>query len=269
MTIDTNVTLYFIIATTGSDEMGLKVKEVADLVGISVRTLHRYDQIGLLTPEKRTDSGYRIYTDSDLEILQQILFFRELDFPLKKIKEIIGNPSFDRQEALQLHRKMLLEKRNRIDKMLATVDKTIKYMKGEIKMSNKEKFAGFDFSNNPYEEEARQRWGDDVVEKSNAWIRGMSESDRKTMVEKMNAIYQRLAELRNTPPESDDAQKAIKEWYDFLNQNFGHHYSLDAFKGLGQMYVEDERFTKNIDQFGEGLAKFMCKAMAIYADKNR
>lgn len=247
----------------------MKVKEVADLVGISVRTLHYYDQAGLLTPGGRTESGYRLYSDKDLETLQQILFFRELGFPLKKIKEIIGSPSFDRQEALQLHRKILLERRKRIDKMIATIDKTTQYVKGEIHMSNKEKFEGFEFSRNPYEKEARERWGNEAVDKSNAKLRNISEIERKAMGEKMNAIYRKLSELKNTSPESDEAQAAIKEWYDFLNHNTGHHYSLDAFKGLGQMYVEDKRFTNNIDKFGDGLAEFMRDAMAIYADKNK
>ena len=247
----------------------MKVKEVADLVGISVRTLHHYDEIGLLTPEEITDSGYRLYSEKNLETLQQILFFKELDFPLKKIKEIISSPSFDRQEALRLHRKMLLEKRGRIDKMIATIDKTTQYVKGEIQMSNKEKFEGFDFSHNPYEKEARERWGDEAVDKSNAKLGSMSGAEQKAMGEKMNAIYRRLADLKDASPESDEAQAGIKEWYDFLNHNTGHHYSLDAFKGLGQMYVDDERFTKNIDQFGNGLAKFMRDAMAIYADNNK
>ena len=134
----------------------MKVKEVADLVGISVRTLHHYDEIGLLIPDDTTGSGYRVYSDENLETLQQILFFRELGFPLKKIKEIIHNPSFDRQEALEIQHKMLLEKKNRLNKMIRTLEKTIQYSKGEIKMSNKEKFEGFDFSQNPYEQEARE-----------------------------------------------------------------------------------------------------------------
>ncbi|MGG2091398.1 MerR family transcriptional regulator [Bacillus sp. S13(2024)] len=243
--------------------MTMKVKEVADLVGISVRTLHHYDEIGLLTPEETTESGYRLYSNNNLETLQQILFFKELGFPLKKIKEIINDPSFNREEALVLHRKMLLEKRSRLDKVIATIDKTIQHSKGEIQMTNKEKFEGFDFSKNPYEQEARERWGNEAVDKANETAANMTREKQ----EEYNAIYRKLAALRNDLPESEQAQKTIKEWYDYL-QNFG-HYSLDAFKGLGQMYVDDERFTKNIDQFGEGLAEFMRDAMAVYAERNK
>src|SRR5690625_3888130 len=98
----------------------MKVKEVADLAGISVRTLHHYDEIGLLIPEETTKAGYRVYSDKNLETLQQILFFKELGFPLKKIKEIIDSPSFDRQEALEMQHNMLLEKKRRLDKMIRT-----------------------------------------------------------------------------------------------------------------------------------------------------
>lgn len=243
------------------------VKEVADLVGISVRTLHHYDEIGLLKPSQTTEAGYRIYSDRDLEMLQQILFFKELDFPLKKIKEVIHDPQFDRQEALELHRKMLLEKRDRLERMLATIDKTIKHSKGEIIMSNKEKFEGFDFSRNPYEQEARERWGDQAVDSSKEKIGQMSKDEQKALGEGANKIYRNLASLRHLSPESDEAQAAIKEWYQFLNK-FG-HYTLDAFSGLGQLYVDDERFTKNIDQFGEGLAKFMRDAMKAFAELNK
>ncbi|MDR0138761.1 MerR family transcriptional regulator [Metabacillus idriensis] len=241
----------------------MKVKEVADLVGISVRTLHHYNEIGLLTPDEMTASGYRLYSSENLETLQQILFFKELGFPLKKIKEIISSPSFDREEALRLHRKMLLEKRNRLDQMIATVEKTIKHAKGEIEMSQKEKFEGFDFSQNPYEQEARERWGDEAVDKASAKAAGMT----KEMQENFNNLYRKLADLRHESPSSKESQAAIGEWYLLLNE-FG-DYSLDAFKGLGQMYVDDERFTKNIDKFGEGLAAYMRDAMAIYADNHK
>lgn len=241
----------------------MKVKEVADLVGISVRTLHHYDEIGLLIPDDTTGSGYRVYSDENLETLQQILFFRELGFPLKKIKEIIHNPSFDRQEALEIQHKMLLEKKNRLNKMIRTLEKTIQYSKGEIKMSNKEKFEGFDFSKNPYEQEAREKWGDKAVDEANEKVKSMSDFEQQ----KFNEIYRKLATLRHLPADSKEAQEGIKEWYLFLNK-IG-NYSPEAFKGLGQMYVNDERFTKNIDRFGEGLSKFMCEAMSIYADNQK
>ncbi|MDX8288926.1 MerR family transcriptional regulator [Metabacillus indicus] len=241
----------------------MKVKEVADLTGISVRTLHHYDEIGLLVPDEVTESGYRIYSSENLETLQQILFFKELGFPLKKINEIISSPTFDRKEALELHRRMLLEKRKRLDQMIETVEKTIQHTKGEIEMSQKEKFEGFDFSHNPYEEEARKLYGDKAVDEANKKAAGMTQD----MQERFNDLYRRLADVRHTASDSKEAQEAIGEWYILLNE-FG-SYSLDAFKGLGQLYIDDERFTKNIDKFGEGLAVFMRDAMAVYADTRK
>ncbi|WP_349727708.1 MerR family transcriptional regulator [Peribacillus frigoritolerans] len=244
--------------------MAMKVKELADLVGISVRTLHYYDEIGLLSPEEITESGYRLYSNDNLEMLQQILFFRELGMPLKEIKQMISSSSFDKQDALMKHQKMLLEKRSQLDKLIKTVEKSIKHMKGEIQMTNKEKFEGFDFSQNPYEEEARKLWGDKAVDESKAKVAGMSKDAQKIVSE----IYIKLASIRNDSPKSEEVQEAIKEWYDCLSNNFG-TYSLDAFKGLGQMYVNDQRFTKNIDKYGDGLAKFMCDAMGHFADANK
>ncbi|MFC5701406.1 MerR family transcriptional regulator [Cohnella faecalis] len=247
--------------------MSMRVKEVAELVGISLRTLHHYDEIGLLAPDETTDAGYRLYSDANLETLQQILFFKELDFPLKKIKEIMSSPVFDREKAMELHRKLLMEKRSRIDAMIATIEKTVRHARGEIQMTNKEKFEGFDFSRTPYEQEARERWGDEAVDEANAKVGGLSKDKQQEISDEMNAIYFKLATLRGGSPESEEAQVAIKEWYDFLNQMGS--YSPEAFKALGQMYVDDERFTANIDQFGEGLAVFMRDAMAVYADKSK
>lgn len=243
----------------------MHVKEAAELAGISVRTLHFYDEIGLLTPDEVTEAGYRVYSERNLETLQEILFFRELGFSLKQIKEIMSDPAYDRQAALELHRKMLIEKRDRLDQLITTIDKTIQHMKGESKMTVEEKFQGFDFSRNPYEQEARERWGDQAVDESKAKLGKMSEAEMKALQDEIHAIYSKLAQLRHGSPESEEAQAAIEEWYRALNR-FG-HYSLEAFKGLGQLYVDDERFTKNIDQFGEGLAAFMRDAMAVYADR--
>lgn len=244
----------------------IRVKEVADLTGISVRTLHYYDEIGLLKPETITAAGYREYSEKNLETLQQILFFKELGFPLQKIEEIITNPSFDRQKALEVQYKMLLKKRSQLDRIIRTIEKTIQHEKGEIKMSNKDRFAGFDFSHNPYEKEARELWGDAAVDQANARLAALSKSEREEFAERFKEIYENLAKLRHLPPDSEEAQAAIEEWYLFLNKMGD--YSLEAFKNLGEMYVNDPRFTENIDKFGEGLARFMREAMAVYAERN-
>lgn len=242
------------------------VKEVADMVGISVRTLHHYDAIGLLTPEV-SETGYRIYASHHMERLQQILFFKELGFSLRNIKEIMNQPAFDQIEALNSHRDMLLEERKRIDKMLTTIDKTIKHKKGEVHMTDKEKFVGFNFNQNPYEKEARERYGDKKVDELNKVVSCMSKENKVGFEAKFNTVYQNLAKIRDGSPSSEIAQKEIKKWYDLLN-TIG-HYPLEAFKQLGNMYLEDERFKENIDQFGEGLAQFMRESMAIYADRHK
>ncbi|QGG57931.1 MerR family transcriptional regulator [Paenibacillus sp. FSL W8-1187] len=237
----------------------LKVKEAAELAGVSVRTLHHYDEIGLLHPEEATESGYRLYSPRDLKTLQQILFFRELGFPLKQIKAILHDPGYREEEALRLHRDLLLEKRRRLDVLIANVERTIRHEQGEMDMSDKQRFEGFDFGANPYEQEARERWGDQAVDE--AGEKAMGEQGQ----EEMNALYRRLASLREQPPASAEAQAAIGEWYAFL-QRFS-TYTPEMFRHLGEMYVADERFTANIDRFGEGLAAFMKEAMAVYADR--
>ncbi|MCF3944276.1 MerR family transcriptional regulator [Oceanobacillus alkalisoli] len=242
----------------------MKVKEVADLVCISVRTLHHYDEIGLLTPDEVTEAGYRIYSEENLENLQQILFFRELGFPLKRIKEIIHDPSFNKTEALKLHKSMLMKKQEQLNQLIDTIDKTLLNMKGERQMSDKEKFAGFDFSSNPYEAEARERWGNKAVDDANTKLNEKSQKEMRQFQEAFNETFRSLAEVRHEDPTAAISQERIHEWYVLLN-SFG-NYSKKAFKGLGEMYIADERFTKNIDQFGEGLAVFMRDAMAVYAE---
>ncbi|MGD7044682.1 MerR family transcriptional regulator [Jeotgalibacillus proteolyticus] len=245
--------------------MTYKIKEVADLVGISVRTLHHYDEIGLLIPDQLSQTGYRLYSEENLETLQQILFFRELDFPLKEIKEMMSQPDYNRQEALELHRKLLLEKRKRLDQLLVSIDKTILHMKGEIKMSQKEKFEGFDFSQNPYEKEARERWGDEKVDEAKEKTGKLTASEQQNMQNEMEELYRQIASIRHGAADGEEAQKLIHQWYLWLNK-VG-NYSLEAFKGLGELYTNDERFTKNIDQFGEGLSEFLRQSMAVYADR--
>ncbi|MFB1050217.1 MerR family transcriptional regulator [Paraliobacillus sp. JSM ZJ581] len=242
----------------------MKVKEVADLVDISVRTLHHYDEIGLLKPDKTTESGYRSYSHKNLDDLQQILFFRALDVPLKKIKKIMQEPTYDRKKTLQLHRENLLQKQKQIAQMIETIDRTLLHEKGEIIMTNEEKFKGFSFTKgNPYEKEARDEWGDQAIDQAKERVKGNEEE----LAGRMNQVYADLATIRHTSPSSEEAQVRIEKWFYLLNE-MG-NYSLDVFSGLGEMYVADERFTKNIDQFGDGLAVFMRDAMRTYAENHK
>jgi hypothetical protein len=132
-------------------------------------------------------------------------------------------------------------------------------------MTNKENFQGFDFSHNPHEAEARKRWGNQAVYSVHEKVNNMTKDERRNFENKFNGIYYKLAEIRHLEPSSDEAQSGIKEWYEFLNTMSS--YSPEAFRELGQMYVDDERFKRNIDKFGTGLALFMCDAMAIFADR--
>lgn len=252
----------------GGNVVMKQVKEVANLTGITIRTLHYYDEIGLLAPAT-TETGYRLYTNDDIEKLQQILFFKALDFPLKKIKNILERPDFNQLEALHYQKGRLVEKKERLETIIATIDQTIQNVKGERTMTDQEKFKGLDFAQNQYEQEARERFGDEAVNSSTQKLKNLSRNETDALGQSFHTIYRKLANLRLGSPDSEEAQNAIHEWYEFLNKNFGYHYTLEAFQGLGQMYIDDERFTKNIDQYGEGLALFMRDAMTVYADQNK
>ncbi len=243
----------------------MNAKEAAKLTGISVRTLHHYDEIGLLCPNRNQENGYREYSDDDMDQLQQILFFKECGFPLAKIQKLLHSPSFNREEAFQLQKKYLLHEKKRIEVMLDTLNKSMQSMRGEITMSLTEKFGGFDMTNNPYEEEARRRWGDDAV----AHISSLNVEERNSFAQGMDSLFRGLAEIQNERPDSDVAQKAMCKMYRYFNENFGYHYTPDAFAGVGQLYVTDSRFTENIDQYGNGLSAFLSEAMKIYAERQK
>lgn len=243
--------------------------EVAALTGVSVRALHHYDSIGLLRPARNEENGYREYTDADLDVLQQILFFRKCGFSLRKIQALLNSPSYDRDRAYTLQREFLLVEKRRIGAMLRTLEQTMKASKGGIPMTARDKFAGFDFSRNPYEAEARKLWGDPAVDRSNQALEQTTGGGKSALEQRMNALFNRLAAVRLEAPDSGPAQEQIDQMYRFFNDNFGLHYSLDAFAGLGRMYVADARFTRSIDRFGDGLSVFLAEAMAIYAQNRQ
>jgi DNA-binding transcriptional MerR regulator len=247
----------------------MKAKEVADLTGVSVRTLHHWDSLGLLSPARSRENQYREYAEKDLAKLQQILFFKECGFSLKKIQTLLSDKNFDREKAFQLQKSYLLQEKNRLETMIETLEKSSKALLGGYTMSTKEQFKGFDMSKNPYEKEAKELWGDETVTASASHIENLLPERKETMGKEMDALFSKLANLKSEDPSSEVAQRAMEEMYRFFNANFGYHYSLEAFAGLGQLYVDDERFTKTIDSFGKGLSSFLSKAMETYARKQQ
>lgn len=242
--------------------MELKINEVAKLTGVTVRTLHYYDEIDLLKPSKITEAGYRLYDEKSLDMLQQILFFRELNFPLNEIKDIITSSEFDKVGALKKHKELLIKKRKRIDSLIKLVDKTIE---GDGNMSFKEfDITEIENAKQKYAKEVKERWGG-----SDAYI----ESERKTknygkeqwqqINEESGKLLKAFAVNIDKAPDSKEVQALVKAWQDFITKNF-YKCTNEILSGLGLMYSADERFKKNIDKNGEGTAEFMSKAIAIY-----
>ena len=245
--------------------MRLSVSQMAKLCGVSVRTLHYYDQIGLLQPETAADSGYRWYGAADVEKMQQILFFRELDFPLKEIAAILADPHYDRQEVLGKQKELLTMKRDRLDGLLCLLEENLK---GEAVM----RFHEFDVSEieaqrQKYAAEVKARWGGtEAYQESEERAAKNSKADWTAQTEGMNDIFRRAATLRSSGADSAEAQALVKEWQDFISAHF-YTCTKEILSGLGQMYTADERFRKNLDRFGEGTAEFLSRAIAVYCEK--
>lgn len=246
--------------------MAYTVKVVADMAGISVRTLHHYDQIGLLKPASTSAAGYRLYSQADLERLQQILFFRELGFTLREIKRILESPGFDRRKALAAHRELLEEKRRRLERLIASIDRTIDALERGVSMDGKMMFDGFDEKKlAEYREEARARWGE-VVDESYRRTEKYTKADWAAIGAESDEINRAMAEMMDREPTDPEVQRRIGQWYRLINDRF-YECTPEMFRGLGDGYVEDSRFTEFYDKYRPGLAKFMRAAMHAYADR--
>ncbi len=242
--------------------MKLKINEAAKLTGISVRTLHYYDEIGLLHPCEVTESGYRLYDDKSLEQLQHILFFRELGFALKDIQGILTSPAFDQTKALENHKQLLLLKRSRLDGLIALVDSTLK---GESKMSFKEfDMTEIEAAQKEYTKEAEERWGNtDAYKESARRTKNYSKEDWARISDEQERIYRAFAANMGQGPAAPAVRQLVADWQSLITRNF-YECSKEILAGLGQMYVADERFTKNINKYGDGLAEFISLAIAEY-----
>jgi DNA-binding transcriptional MerR regulator len=249
--------------------MEYTVQKLGNLAGVSTRTLRYYDEIGLLKPARVNSSGYRIYGQPEIDRLQQIMFYRELGLSLESIKDIMTAPDFDGAKALKEHREKLLEKRKQLDILIANVEKTIAQTEGRIAMSNKEKFAGFKEkmiadNERKYGKEIREKYGDDVVDRSNAKMMNMTEEQYNHFIKLGDQVLATLKEAFATgDPAGELAQKAAdlhRQWLGFTWPN----YSKEAHIGVAQMYVDDERFTAYYDKEQLGTAKFLRDAIFIY-----
>ncbi len=249
--------------------MEYTINKLAKLAGISTRTLRYYDELGLLSPVRLSSNGYRIYGQKEVNRLQQILFYRELGMPLDEIKNIMLSKDFNSMAALQDHLASLLAKRKQLDLLIANVEKSIMAEKGEIIMSDKEKFDGFiekliDDNEEKYGEEVRKKYGDDVVDRSNAKVKGIT-SEQYAQVEALSLELNNIlkAAFEQGDPSGELAQKACelhKKWLCY----FWDSYSKEAHIGVTQMYVDDPRFADYYDKIALGCAKFLRDAVLIY-----
>ncbi|AND38453.1 MULTISPECIES: MerR family transcriptional regulator [Cytobacillus] len=249
--------------------MEYTVQKLAQMAGVSSRTLRYYDEIGILKPARTNSSGYRIYGQQEVDRLQQILFYRELGISLDQIKEIISAPAFDAADALKEHREKLLEKRKQLDLLITNVEKTIASAEGRTTMSDKEKFEGFkkkmiEDNEEQYGKEIREKYGDETVDKSNAKLMNMTQEEHEAVTKLAEEVNTALAEAMQTgDPAGELAQKAAdlhKQWITF----YWSEYSKEAHAGLAEMYVADERFKAYYDKIRPGAAEFLRDAINIY-----
>jgi len=245
------------------------VKQLAKIAGITIRALHYYDAIGLLKPSMRTDAGYRLYKGKDLLKLQQIMFYRELEFPLDKIKRMVNKPGFDMVKALEIHREMLLERNERTKKLVLTIDKTVKNLKEETMLKDEDLYEGFLKEEvkklKVYAEEAAKTYDPGMVKESYNRVRKLTKEQWQAVKKEGEDNSRLLASLMGKDPASKEVQAAIKKHYDHLN-NF-YTPNLVMYRGLGNLYVTDGRFRANYDKYAKGLADFIKKTIDVFCDK--
>lgn len=247
--------------------MAYTVGEVAKLARISVRTLHHYDEIGLLVPSKRTEAGYRLYTLADMQRLQQVLFYKGLGFSLEEAGCIMADPTFDRREALRTQRETLLRQVSQLQSMLQLIDTTLQSLEQEQTMTAQQLFDFGDFNPAEYEEEARERWGDtDAYKESARRTKGYSAADWQRFRAEQQAINDRVAALLDAGVAATDprAMDAVEQHRLQIDQWF-YPCSHTMHTGLAEMYLADPRFTAFYEKIRPGLAQYVHDAILANA----
>ena len=235
--------------------MKLSIGDAAQRLGVSVRTLRHYDEIGLVKPTQVGENGYRYYDREAMALLQQVLFYRELGLPLKEIGPLLQAPETQRRKALEAHRHLLELKKQQLEGLLQLVDDTLG---GKTMQKPKITQADIDAAKEQYAAEAKERWGH-----TDAWKQSQGKTPNAA---KMDEIFQGFAALLGTDPADRAVQAQVKTWQQFITDNL-YPCTDEILAGLGQMYVCDERFTANLDKYGEGTAKLMSDAIKIYCKK--
>lgn len=249
--------------------MSYSVGQVAELAGVTVRTLHHYGQIGLLEPRERTVTGYRRYSDDDLQQLQHILFYRELGFPLEDIATILRDPGADASAHLARQRELLTQRIRRLQSMVAAVEKELEARAMGIQLTPEEKFEIFGPTySEDYETEAEQRWGDtDAWKQSQARTATFSKQQWVEIKKAGDDLNRRLAEAMRSgaAPDSEQAMELAEEHRRSIETFYDCGYPMH--RGLGDMYVQDERFAKTYNDVAPGLAQWLRDAIHANADR--
>ncbi len=238
----------------------MRINEVSRLTGVSIRTLQYYDKIGLLHPAEYTKAGYRLYDDAALETLQQILLFRELEFPLKDIRRIISSPDFDRSRALTQQIELLKLRKEHIENLIELAAGI------KAKEVGKMAFDAFDTKKiDEYAEQAKASWGTTSAYKEyEKKAQGRTREDNRKIQQGMIDIFAEFGQIRDTDPASEKAQALAEKLQDYISE---HYYSCskEILSSLGKMYAAGGEFTTNIDSFGgEGTAEFASRAIEIW-----
>jgi DNA-binding transcriptional MerR regulator len=244
------------------------VKQLSTLAGVTPRTLHHYDQIGLLKPESVGENGYRYYGEKSMLRLQQILFYRELDMPLDEIKTILTRRDFDVLAALENHKLELQKRIKRLNHLIETVDNTILHLKGQKEMSEKQYFEAFsDEQQAEYEREIAQKYDPATVKAASKKWKEYTEAEKQRIGEEGNAIYRDLLNVIPKGPASPAAQSCVERWrhqieYFWIPDD-------DQLVGLADLYNEDPRFKANFDKIDPRLAEFIREAVRIYVEARK
>lgn len=240
------------------------IKEVSEMSGVSVRTLHHYDEIGLLSPQKK-ENGYRYYSEEDISFLQMILFYKYLGFPLKKIKLLLKEEDMEVLSHLRKQLDLMQHEKEKLLTLIETLEKTILSQERRITMSNQEKFTGFVYQDNDqYKEAAIDKYGKEVVEQAIEKQKGKEQE----LTDGFNQIFFAFADnmTQGLNPTAKENIALAEQLHKHLC-TYSFDCSLEVFSSIGYGYVQNPEFKKNIDQFGEGTAQYVCDAIQQYVEK--